>query len=197
MLGLGDSLLAVAVALAHVEVQAGALLVLVSGKFLPAGGQLQGRAQGVQDGLGVVAAPKGAEIPGPVIGHAALDGEAGVALTHRQADVGVALVVLQQDVVAGFMALDEGVFQHQGLKLRVGHDGIEVVDLGHHGPGLFRVAGLVVEVLADPVFQGLGLAHIDDRPLFVHHQVDPGLKREAQRFFFQFVKGHLPPPLPS
>ena len=49
------------------------------------------------------------------------------------------------------------------------------VNLRHHGPGLFRVAGLVVEVLADPVFQSLGLAYVDVGPLPVHHQVNLSL----------------------
>ena len=123
---LGDGLLmlllhleaaAVAVALAHVEVEAGALLPNVPGKALPAGGQAQGGAQGVHDSLGGVAAGVGAEIACPILRRPVGQGEAGV-LLPGQADVGVALVVLEQDVVPGLVALDEGVFQNQRLKLR-------------------------------------------------------------------------------
>ena len=85
---------AVAVALPHVEVQAGALLPNVPGELLPAGGQAQGGAQGVQDPLGAVAASVRPEVPGPVLRHPARQGEPGV-LLPAQADVGVALVVLQ------------------------------------------------------------------------------------------------------
>ena len=107
----------------------------------------------------------------PVIGQFPLDGKAGVQLFHGKTDVGVALVIFQQDIIVGLMALDEGVFQHQGLELRPGHDGVEVVDLGDHGAGLFVVVRGVVEILAHPVFQGLGLAHIDHGVLGVLHDI--------------------------
>ena len=84
---------AVAVALAHVEVEAGPLLSDVPGKLLPAGGQAQGGAQGVQNVLGAVAAGVGAEVPGPVLRHPAGQGKSWVGLLG-QTDIGVALVVL-------------------------------------------------------------------------------------------------------
>ena len=88
------------------------------------------------------------------------------------------------------MPLDEGIFQDQGLKLAVGNDDVKVVDLGHHGPGLFGVGGQIGKILAHPVFQGLGLAHIDDLALGVLHDVYARLEGQAVGFFFQFVKGH-------
>ena len=190
-----DLLPAVAVTLAHVVVEAGSLLSLVPGKHLPAGRKLQGGPQGVQNGLGVVASSKGPKIPGAVVGHPPLDGETGIGLLHRQPDIGIAFVILQQNIIPGLVPRDEGILQHQGLKLRPGHNGVKVVDLGHHGPGLLRVGRLVVEVLTHPVLQGLGLSHIDHSALPVHHQIDPGLEGQAQRLLFQLVKGHPLPPL--
>ena len=90
----------------------------------------------------------------------------------------------QKDVVPGLVALDEGVLQHQGLKLAVGDDDVKMVDLGHHGPGLLRVGGQVGKILAHPVFQGLGLAHVDDLALGVLHDVYARLERQAVGFFF-------------
>ena len=139
--GLIHLLPAVAVTLAHVVIQAGPLLSDVSGELPAARGQLQGDAQGVDDILGAPPAAVGAEVPRPVLRRPVGQGEAGVGLLHRQADVGVALVVLEQDVVVGLVALDEGVLQNQRLKLRVGHNHVEVVNLAHHGPGLLRVGG--------------------------------------------------------
>ena len=139
--GLIHLLPAVAVTLAHVVIQAGQLLSDVSGELPAARGQLQGDAQGVDDILGAPPAAVGAEVPRPVLRRPVGQGEAGVGLLHRQADVGVALVVLEQDVVVGLVALDEGVLQNQRLKLRVGHNHVEVVNLAHHGPGLLRVGG--------------------------------------------------------
>ena len=34
------------------------------------------------------------------------------------------------------------------------------------------VGGAVLEILAHPVFQLLGLAHVDDPACFIHHQID-------------------------
>ncbi len=82
------------------------------------------------------------------------------------------------------MALDEGVLQHQGLELAVGDDDVKMVDLGHHGPGLLRVGGQIGKILAHPVFQGLGLAHVDDLALGVLHDVYARLERQAVGFFF-------------
>ena len=93
VLGLQILRAAVAVALAHVEVEAGPLLSDVPGKLLPAGGQAQGGAQGVQNVLGAVSAGVGAEVPGPVLRHPAGQGKSWV-LLPGQADIGVALVVL-------------------------------------------------------------------------------------------------------
>ena len=180
---------AVAVALAHAVVEAGALLADVPGELFPALGQAQGRLDGLDDVLGGAPAAVGAEVPGPVLGGLVGQGEPGVGLSHRQADVGVALVVLEEDVVPGLVPLDEGALQHQGLELAVGDDDVEVVDLAHHGPGLLGVGGQVGEVLGDPVLQGLGLAHIDDLVFGVLHDVDARLQRQAVGFFFQFIKG--------
>ena len=117
VLAAGDLFAAVAVALAHVEVQARPLLPLVPGEGLAAAGQFQGCPESVQDGLGIMPAAKGAEVPGPVVRHPPLDGKLGIGGPHRQANVGISLVILQQNVVPGLVPLDEGVLQHQGLKL--------------------------------------------------------------------------------
>ena len=69
----------------------------------------------------------------------------------------------------GLVPLDEGVFQHQGLKLTLGDDDVEVRHLFHHGRHLGQV--FPVEIAADPVFQLLGLAHVDDLALLVEHDV--------------------------
>ena len=195
--GLIHLLPAVAVTLAHVVIQAGPLLSDVSGELPAARGQLQGDAQGVDDILGAPPAAVGAEVPRPVLRRPVGQGEAGVGLLHRQADVGVALVVLEQDVVVGLVALDEGVLQNQRLKLRVGHNHVEVVNLAHHGPGLLRVGGQVCEVLAHPVLQRLGLAHVDDLVFGVLHDIHARLQRQGMRFFLEFVESHNRGSMPS
>ena len=73
------------------------------------------------------------------------------------------------------MPLDEGVFQHQRLKFAGNEDRIEMIYLTDHLPGLDTVGRAVLKILAHPVFQFFRLAHIDDLPGLVHHQIDAGL----------------------
>ena len=163
---------AVTVALAHMVVQAGALPADVPRELLMAGGQPQGQPQRVDDALGGAPAAIRPKIARPVLRRAVGQREFGVILFHRQADIRIALVVLQQDVVAGHVPLDKGVLQHQCLELAGDEDGVEAVHLRHHVPRLGGVGGAVLEILAHPVFQLLGLAHVDDPACFIHHQID-------------------------
>ena len=188
---------AVAVALAHAVVEAGPLLTDVPGKLFPALGQAQGGQNGLNDTLSGPPAAVGAEVSCSVLCGPVCQGEFGVFLLHGEANIGIALVVFEQDVVPGLVAFNERALQHQGLKLAVSDDDVEVVDLAYHGPGLLGVGSQIGKVLAHPVFQGLGLAYIDDLVFGVLHDVDAGLQRQAVGFFFQFVKGHRdPPPFP-
>ena len=88
------------------------------------------------------------------------------------------------------MALDEGIFQDQSLELAGDKDGVEVVHLGDHQLRLGVVGSVVLKVLAHPVFQLLGLAHIDDLAGLVHHQIDPRCQGQVRRLFLQFLPGH-------
>ena len=179
---LGDGLLmlllhleaaAVAIALAHVEVEAGALLPNVPGKALPTGGQAQGGAQGVHDSLGGVAAGVRAEIACPVLRRPVGQGEAGV-LLPGQADVGVALVVLEQDVVLRGVGFDLACFQHQRLELALADDDVERVGVGDHLADLVVVGHTLPEILADPDAEPLGLADIDDGIGFIPDNINTG-----------------------
>ena len=178
------------------KVQAGPLRPDIPGEAPGAGGQPQGREHRVQSLAGLIPAAKGAEVPGTVLGHLVDHGKAGI-LLPGQPHKGIALVVLQQDVILGAVALDQGVFQHQGLKLTGDEDGIEVVHLGHHLPGLGGVAGAVLKILADPVLQLLGLAHINDLTGLVHHQVNAWRQGQVVGFFPQLIPCHSSSPSPE
>ena len=91
----------------------------------------------------------------------------------------------------GLMALDKGVFQYQRLKLRPYHNGVEVVHRGHHGPGLLVVSPPGLEILAHPVFQLFGLAHVDDLARLVHHDVYARLQGQAVRLFQKLCFRHF------
>ena len=164
---------AVPVAYPHVKVEAGPLLPNIPGELPAAAGQAQGLAQGVDDALAGKAGAVGPEVPRPVVLRLGGQRKPGV-VPWGQPDIGEALAVLEQDVIPGLVALDKRALQHQRLELRLDHNNVEVVDLADHGPGLFVVAGLVLEILAHPVFQRLGLAHIDDLAGAVLHDIHAG-----------------------
>ena len=150
---------------------------LRQGRSAGAGGQTQGGKHRVQGLPGLIPAAEGAEVPGGVIGVAVGQGKAGIRLPGK-AHKGIALVVLEEDVVFGAVALDEGVFQHQRLKLTGDENRVEMIHLGDHLPGLGRVRGALLKILAHPVFQLLRLAHIDHFPGLVHHEVHAGHQRQ-------------------
>ena len=171
-----------AVAAAHVVVETGALLADVAREGARAGGQAEGRADRVHGGAGLAARPEGAEVARAVVRRFVGEREARV-LPRRKADEGVALIVLEQNVVARLVLLDEGVFEDQRLELARNEDGVEPVDLRDHAAGLFVVARAELEILADAVFELLRLADVDDLTARVHHQIDAGGERKVVRLF--------------
>ena len=179
-----------AVAAANVVIQAGPLPADIPGKLAGADGQAQGAAHRLDGQAGLTPSAEGTEVFRAVVSGLSHQGEAGIGRVSVQPHKGIALVVLQQDVVPGHVALDERVLQDQGLELRGHENGIEMIHLGHHGPGLFIVGGSILEILADAVFQLFGLAHINHLAGFVHHQIDPRGKGQIVGLLPQLVLGH-------
>ena len=79
----------------------------------------------LDDAVGEVAGKIGAVVGRAVLAQAAGDEDLGEAVGEGELDVGVGLVVAQQDVEARLALLDEVVFERQGLVL-VGDE--DVVD---------------------------------------------------------------------
>ena len=121
--------LAPALALVHVVIQAGPVLPQVPGKLLAAVRQLQGPENGVQHMLSHAPAAIWPKISRTIVSQLVDHGDSGVLLRHVQPQVGVALVILQKDVIFGQIPLNQGAFQNQGLKLRRRHNHVKVVDL--------------------------------------------------------------------
>ena len=76
-------------------------------------------------------------------------------------DAGVTGGVLELDVVAGLVLLDESVLQEQGLDLGVGDDEVHGFYSLHQrrGPGTVI---LFLKIIADPLLEVSGLADVDD-----------------------------------
>jgi len=75
--------------------------------------------------------------PSPVAG-SPVQRQARERLADGNVDVRVALVVPENDVVAGPVSLDEVAFQQEGFALRGRHGNLHRGDLGHHCPSLDR-----------------------------------------------------------
>ena len=195
--GLGRQLAgAGAAAFFHVQLQAGPFLSDIPWEFPAAAGQQKGLTQQADGHIGGAPAAVGAEIQRAVLLPAAGQRQAGK-LLPADPDKGIALVILQQDVVLGLVFFDQGVFQQQGVQLGVGENGLKMVDIGHHPPGLQGVRSQIGKILAHPVAERLGLAHIDDCAVAVVHEINAGQLGQPVGFFFQFFKCHEKTLLPA
>ena len=180
------SLEAPAGAAAHLVFQTRPFFADVAREDARAVRQLQGPADHVDDLARPVAPAEGAEIRRPVLRGRARKRHPGVFAFHVDADEGIALVVLELDVVVRLVPLDEGVLQHQRLELAVRDDHVEVAHLVHHRGHLRQM--LAAEIAHDAVFQPLGFADVDNLGILVEHDVHARQLRQVIRFFQKRVK---------
>jgi len=96
-------------------------------------------------------------------------------------DERVALVVLEPDVVARPVALDQVDLEQQRLADRVRHRVFQVRDLVDDAPDQvdLTAGGLLLPVASHPVPQALRLADVQNRPARVLHQVHAGPVRQS------------------
>ena len=180
----------VARAQARARGQALADLVMQTGPARPvhrigARAQREHLAQHIQHLAHAAPAHVWPEVARAVLLHAAHHLHAREVLGDIYAQVGVVLVVLEEDVVVGLVQLDEVALQDQRFEVGVDQDDVKVIDLLDHGRHLGRVLARL-EVRAHAVFEVLGLADIDDLSVGLH-QVTSGavgqlLDLEAQQF---------------
>ena len=69
----------------------------------------------------------------------------------------VALIVFEEDVVFGGILLNQAAFEHQGLKLAVGDNGVKIVYLADHAADLGVVVFIRSKILAYPVLSAFAL----------------------------------------
>ena len=169
----GQSLDARAQAAVNVVLQAGARMV--AREIDLATGQQKAAMDEFDHAIGQVAGKVRAVVGRAVLAQAARDEDLGEAVGERQLDVGVSLVVAQQNVEARLALLDEVVFERQRLML-VGHqDVIEVDGLAHQRAGLGVGLRGLQQIRAHPRAQVLRLAHVDDFALGVLVEIHAGL----------------------
>jgi len=143
----------------------------------------------LDDAVGQVAGKVRAVVGGAVLAQPAGDEDLGKPVGEGQLDVGVSLVVAQQDVETGLALLDEVVFKGQGLVL-VGHQNVVQIDgLAHQRAGLGVGLRGFKKIRADARAQVLGLAHVDDLALGVLVEVNAGLGGEGADFLVEVHGG--------
>ena len=176
-------------ALADVGVEAGPALAQVLGEAPAAPGQQKGVLGALGHLPGGKAGGVGADVFGAVLLFLQGERQAGPGLP-RHLDVGVALVVLEQDVVFGGVGLDLAGLQHQRLELALADDDVKAEGVGDHLGDLVVVGHPLPEILADPGAQPLGLADINDLAAFVPDDIDPWQQGQHAGLLVQLRFGH-------
>jgi hypothetical protein len=121
-----------------------------------------------------------------VIGHAR-----GVAA--RDLQVGIGLIVAEQDVVARLEGLDQVVFQDQGLGLAVRDGGLQARDLRDHHRDA-RARQILLEVARHAVLQVARLADVEDLVLGVEiavHARQAGQLGDRRQHLFAGLRARL------
>ena len=178
----------------NVRVETGAHRLPALHEAVPAGGKPEHGGRLVHRLLDVIAAHIRPDIPRAVVRCLLCLGNAGKR-RWGDADIVIALVVLEQDVVTRLKALDQRVFQQQGVGLAPHDDMADLDDLLHQHTHLRAVLLRLHEIGRHPFAQALGLAHVDDRPRAVHELVDARRQRQQGHLlleirFFRF--SHTP-----
>ena len=94
-------------------------------------------------------------------------------------EVGVALVVPEQDVELGVQRLDQVVFQQQGLSLGPHHGGFHAHDAADHVANA-RAIQCFLEVAADPLLEVARLADVEQLALGIEITINPGQARQGR-----------------
>ena len=109
--------------------------------------------------------------------------QAWVPFVNRELAEGVGLVVLEQDIVARTVALDELLLQNQRLRFGVRDDQGDIMDQRDHDLDAEGVVCGRLEVGAHPLAEGLGLADVEDVAGNAPELVHPRSVRQVLEFF--------------
>ena len=110
-------------------------------------------------------------------------------LAGRELQVGIVLVVAQQDVVFGRPLLDQVVLERQRLHHRVGDDDLEMLCFVEEGV-YPRAGAMRAEVAADAIPQHARLADVQGFPGPVRIEVHAGLLRQTGDLGLEITDRH-------
>jgi hypothetical protein len=110
----------------------------------------------------------------------------GAETVRRDLQVGVALVVAEQDVVARLERLDQVVLEQQRLGLGTHHGGLHAHDLRDHVADAGAAVALL-EIVGNPLLQVARLAHVEHRARRVEIAVDTRQLRQGRDFAEELI----------
>jgi len=122
---------------------------------------------------------KGTEIDGFIIHHGTGAEHPGIGFMGN-ADHRIGFTILQADIITGLPLLDQIILKDQGFVFTLGMNGFYLFHPGHQKGGLpLFFSG---EIGINPVFQILGLPHIDNLLPLVFHDIDTGGRGKFSNF---------------
>ena len=108
--------------------------------------------------------------------------QTGVHFFDRQLAVGIGFVVLESDVVAGQVGLDQLFFKNQRFRLSIRQDQRKIIDKGNHDLDAEGMGRRHMEIGTDPGPKRLRLPDVKDITLSVFEEVDPRVGWEVVQF---------------
>ena len=140
-------------------------------------GTLAERKNPIQKSLDLIGCPNiriGTEIETAILLDLARDDETRIAFIGNL-DEGIGLIVLEHDIVLGFVLLDEVDLKKQGLNIRLGNDKLKIHNLRYQRFCLGIVAPS--EIGPHPIAKIFGLSHIDNDTVLVFVNVTARTRR--------------------
>ena len=127
--------------------------------------------QGFADAAGTRIGP---EIAAARPALAAMKGDARVLVRGGDLDIGVGLIVAQQNIVRRAQGLDQRLLEQQRLRLAGGDGGLHAGDTAHQRAGL-GAGDVFLKIGIQPGTQIPGFTHIEYPAIVAQHPVDTGL----------------------
>ena len=162
----------------HMKIQTGPVLAEIPGQHpaaipqpVHAVDQLDRTAHSLRTG-------KRPEIAGLILLHLTRKKNPRILLPHRDLDIGICFIILEHRIVLGPMLLDQIILQNQSLQLRIRHYILKTVNLFDHPVNLRPPPYNLAKIRTDAIVKVYGLAHINNRILFIAHNIYPGLNRQ-------------------
>ena len=152
---------------AHLSVDAGTLPSDVTRENAAAGRNTEDLTDGFRRAPGIARRAVGTEIRPAVRGARARDEQARIFFL-RDLDIGIGFCILQLDIVARRMTLDQHVFKRQRLDLTVAKNIVEIKNERNH-PRRFCAMRAADKITAHAVLQFFGFADVKDPAILILH----------------------------